>query len=563
MLTERPAYRQCTTYAHQTPPVEYNGNFKVLKGAEFFKEGLISFPKEDQLRLPHEGVDGFYKTVFGWSVANVGIINGNCNENMQGALKDRLMAARGSRELDAIYRAAQTSFISTHTKFISFLKEHILAHMKPYSTMLEECEEHHDDPHKKKAMRIQSYTDLTNGDRQGTTVADRLWTSRAVCFLKTQEVAKPGKAQRTVVDLSVAGSLQGFVLAKVMKYALSELLEIPGPTGQPYGQILFCLKPEPSLLTKIFEKLIDPPDTAFAVLFSDDACYSCRRPDGTVFKCNLDLTKCDLSHTEALFNTLIEITPEHARDDMRRLVEQCLVPLYIYDLTDRTRKVVLKPKKPVLYSGVTITTLINNIAVYLLCYSLFISKASTPRAVIEAAAQVGYIITIDDCTDDFHKLQFLKHSPCFDNKGDLCAVLNLGVLARSSGRVKGDLPGKRKDPLELRAKRFQNALLNGMYPRTHFELKTRMLQSTVKADARSTEVVRQMFEYKVDSSGREHHTISNAELYARYDLTPQEQDEVTDLLGSCGFEQSVACSGLSKILKADYGLVCQYYEDSE
>jgi len=562
VLTERPVYRKCTTYAATTPPVEYNRNYKVLQGSEFFEKGLITFPEEDQIRLPHQGVDGFYKTVFGWSVAHNGIINGDCNANMQGALKDRLFAARGSRELDAAYRDAQRSFILHNPTFISHIKNHIDLHFGAYSSMIQECDEHHADPHKKKELRIQARGDLLAGTRHGLTIADRLWTSRAACFLKKQEVAKPGKATRTVVDLSVAGSLQGFVLSKIMKYALSELLDVEGPDGHTYGQILFCLKPEPSLLVDIFKNLIDPPTTAFVVLFSDDACYSCRRPDGSVFKCNLDLTKCDLSHTEALFDLLIELTPDHAREDMRRLVEQCLLPLYIYDKNDRSNKVVVKPKCPVLYLGVTITTLINNLALYLLSWSLFKSKASTPREVIEAAAQVGYIITIVDCTDDYHKLQFLKHSPCMDTDGELCAVLNLGVLCRSSGRTKGDLPGRKKDGLELRARRFQNALLNGMYPRTHFELKRRMLLSTCTADAKSIAVVKKMFEYKVDSDAKREHTIDDAELFARYDLTDGEIQEVNSLLGSCEYEQSVASSGLDKILNADYGLSCRYYEDT-
>jgi hypothetical protein len=248
---------------------------------------------------------------------------------------------------------------------------------------------------------------------------------------------------------------------------------------------------------------------------------------------------------------------------MNVLVEQCQLPIQIIDQNDRRNKVVLEPHTPRLYSGSTITTLINNLANILICKSIVDSPTLRgPRDIALAAAQVGYILTCEPC-HQAQDIQFLKHSPAYDTEGNLCAMLNIGVLLRASGTCRGELPGKSKIPLETRAMTFQLSLLKGMYPRTHTPLLTNMIESCSTIHEELLQQNRALhtreMQYKVEVHPNDaHHYFTNEETFKRYRLTDEEISYVVDGFGNGSFEDSFANSGLDKILKVDYGLGCQY-----
>lgn len=546
-----------TVKATLTPYV-YNEAFTVLHGGEFFVDGRIVFPEVPQTKPETMGVDGTYRTVYGPSVAHTGNIYGNTNFNVAQAAS-RILAARGSLDLERKFLAAQETYVNNNLPFLHRIRATTTHHAEPYTNMIDELEEHYDDPHAKKQLRIGAFEDLSQCGYKGVSVTDRLWLAGRVLYkLKKDEIAKFGKPPRMIGDLGVAASLQGFRITKMMKNSLaSNDIEYAG------GTMTFCKRPTPEKLIDIFKNLLEPKGRYYFAYFSDDSCISFRDKKGDVQIYNLDIKKCDASHGSGIFKALLEITPEYCQDDMRVLIEQCTLPIQIIDLNDKNNKVILAPKTPRLYSGSTITTLINNLANILICKSIVDNPdLDGPKDIALAAAQLGYILTCEPCEQP-QDIQFLKHSPAYDTNGQLQAMLNIGVLLRASGTCRGDLPGKKNIPLKTRAMTFQRALLRGMYPRTHTPLLTNMINACTdideKLEVKATERINKRFSYKIDvSADTAHAYFTNEETFKRYRLTPKEISSVVNGFGNGTFETSFACSGLEKILKLDYGLSCAY-----
>jgi hypothetical protein len=379
--------------------------------------------------------------------------------------------------------------------------------------------------------------------------------------MKIFEIAKPGKAPRMIGDLGVHASLQGFRITKFIKEVMAQRpIEING------GMIEFCPKPDPASLSRVFENLINPPGRFYFVYFSDDSCLALRTKSGKVLRFNVDISSCDASHTQALFDALIAITPDEHKGDIRRLVDQCKTPITIRDCVNRRRFVRMTPKTARLYSGSTLTTIINNLANILIALSISFSDIQNAADVVASAARAGYIVTCEDCSN-WHQLQFLKHSPVLDTEDNIRPLLNIGVLLRLIGTCKGDLPGSSKVPLRTRAQVFQAALLNGAYPRAHFRLIDNLKKNSPLPSAhktlyeKSNAVVSKELEYKVvDSELDPVFTVSSSEVFARYGLSDLEICEVETEMGSCGIGDHYYSSGTDKILQADYGLTGREYE---
>jgi hypothetical protein len=366
---------------------------------------------------------------------------------------------------------------------------------------------------------------------------------------KKDEWAKPGKKPRCIGDLGVAASLQGFKVTEMLKKAMAaQPLVYRGFTFE------FCAAPEPTVLASIFHKLLQPPGLGYMVYFSDDSCIAFRI-GGEIRVYNMDISSCDASHGARMFEDLVTITPAVAQPDMLVLTDQCRLPVRVHSVHNPREFVLLQGKTPKLYSGSTITTIMNNFAninIGIAIADRFHSgEVLGPEDVIAAAATSGYIVTLDPC-ETMYDIQFLKHSPVFDTEGGLRAMLNFGVLLRASGTCHGDLPGR--GSIEKRARMFQGALLHGMYPRTHAPILTVMKSHTITPTKQFVDKVQTMLTFKVVDSG-DHFSVTNDEIWKRYRLTPEEARNLEDGL-DMGFEQSFAGPGADKILKLDYGLRC-------
>jgi hypothetical protein len=319
------------------------------------------------------------------------------------------------------------------------------------------------------------------------------------------------------------------------------------------GLIQFVKSPTPTRMIEVFKSLISPTGRFYLVCFSDDMCLSIRTETGINYY-NVDISSCDGSHGPIVFETFRQLVPDDCKDAMDSLMTQCTLPIAIRDYANPKNKVVLQPRRRMLYSGSTITTAINTFASMMIAVAFSRAKDTSMSELQQAARAAGYIVTMEPCKI-WQQLQFLKHSPVIDVDGHLRSVLNLGVLLRLSGQCVADLPGK--GPWEERAKRFQYSLLQGAYPRAHFEL-VDLMKDQSRVEGRLDNVERYIIHKVVGE--QEAYTLSNVELYKRYELDEEEELMVADFARS-GVGYVTANRGLAKILQRDYGMGCYHGVD--
>jgi hypothetical protein len=350
------------------------------------------------------------------------------------------------------------------------------------------------------------------------------------------------------VNYSTIGSLQGFRATELLKYAMArEDIPVNG------GHIRYMMKPHPDELRAAFAELYAPRGTFFCVVHSDDATLAVR-VGGKVHWYNVDISSCDTSHGPSMFEAYLSIAEGEICRTLEKLVDQCRLPIKVQSVEDPKKKVVLAPRNgaPVMGSGTTLTTSLNTLATMTLIKAATDDGATFTREDIMRRAQhAGYFVTCQNC-EVFEDVQFLKHSPVEDN-GIWQPVLNLGVLLRASGQCHGDLPGRKTTPLMERARQFQAALLQGMYPR----LKTPFIDNMKAAVAGTTSEeallrVERTIEHKVVDAG-EIISVSTRSLFRRYRL---DQVEILDILefahSPVGYHY--CSSGVDKILRKDYEL---------
>jgi hypothetical protein len=528
-------------------PYTYNERYRVIQGGEYFTAGQIVFPSSEDNKP-----DGTYRTVFGPSVNHSGVIYRNNDHNLLSGVKYRLMSCRqvpadvslSPLQWDRHLEDLQAVSVALHRESFVVIGQLYAEVYSDYTTAMEECVDHHDDPHQKKELRVLAFKELCT-----ELGFPRIWAWRneVTIKFKKDEYAKYGKPGRCIVDLGVGMSLQGFRITKFMKTAMTT-----HPFTSPAGTAEFCSKPDHDALVSAFERLMSPAKSWYFVYFSDDSCFSVRTSKG-VFMYNLDISACDASHRK-IFDLLYALTPEQLHDDVRVLLEQLSLPMRVRSKSGRY-SVLLKAVGPILFSGSTLTTVLNNIAEMLIAHELSSCdwELDVPGNIISAFRRAGYLVTLDACAT-YHHLQFLKHSPCYDHAGFLRPVLNPGVLLRASGTCRGDLPGT--GDLELRGLQFQKGLLLGAYPSTRFSLLTAMYAAltNISITTSVTMAVKKVFEYTVAQVSDEEFSISDEEIYQRYALDGCEIDELLSCMASAGFATSVSITALDKILAKDYGL---------
>lgn len=533
-------------------------DFKAIGARKllYFQNGEVVFPP-----CPNPKIDYFYRTYFG-GVAHDGVTYCNCSPCLRLALR-RLNAARQRKgavgvkndvELpctvhhvhddcyEKMLRANQASYLQSLQPFLRAYAARLLPKFVDYDGAFQELQDHYADPHPKKALRVISYLELMEGP-----IYARLYLRRVKYKMKREEIAKRGKYGRTIGDLGVAASLQGFRLTEYLKQAQAAINNDSEDFSVGGGHFRFVKTPDPAVMTEIFEKLMSPPGRFYYVYFSDDACYSVRTPTG-VKMYNLDISSCDVSHTSALFEALHDITPAKAKKDMRVLIDQCALPIKIFCPENRRIHVTLKPRTPRLYSGSTLTTAINNLANLTICTS--IARGDLPPAL--AAERAGYSITMEECVIP-EDLQFLKNSPVRAEDGKWTPVMNLGVLLRTIGNSKGELPGI--GDWRPRAAQFQAALYHSFMTHCDTPLFTGCRKKNpMPNDLFMNEAQKQNASFTHDDRECK---VDTRELLKRYRLTQLETEQLLELT-NLEIGQQINGSAFTKILAKDYSLKCNF-----
>lgn len=512
---------------------------------EYFQGGELTFPPAPQKP------DGFYKTRFGPCFETNAVIYARDDVNMRYGM--RRMTNSRCPDIPGRHKELfqnQKSFIEEHRDFLTLLKELYEPQFRDYTGAEQEMYKHHADPHEKRALRIQAHDEMI--EENVCCQFNHIWLRDILWKIKPQEWAKYGKKPRCICDLGVSASLRGFVLTNILKFAQNS-----EPVDYMDGTFAFCKSPDPFELKRHFDHLLNPPGRFYFLYFSDDSCLSIRDQNGDVQWFNLDISSCDSSHSPALFEALVSLMPnDTTKNDMKALVNQCKATLRVVSCADKEVKIKLKPKQPILMSGSTLTTAINNLANLLIGLSIVKSFVAAPigqtnESMVAAAARVGYILTGCEALETFHDVQFLKHSPVQDRLEQWHPMLNLGVLYRASGTCNGDLPGSKHEPFDSRAQVFQRSLLNSAYPYLDFDILTAMRNAV--GSGRTVPI--KDFEWKVTADSYKypltHIPLDN--ILKRYRLEWCEYQELLDI-ASYGTGWYFNTTGASKVLLKDYGL---------
>lgn len=297
-------------------------------------------------------------------------------------------------------------------------------------------------PHNKKLLRQAAYKSLDNLGQ----LLDKLFMRTVRIKVKCPEFAKHGKYPRTIGDFTTEGSLLGGFVTPILKAIFAEPMEIDG------ALFVFVEKPDEEVIAEIFRQHMSTHRNVYT-FHSDDNVVTLTWLDNGVIRrasFNLDISSCDISNAEKVFDFLLEI----AKGDpliygiVSKLVEQCRQPCQVRNPYCPAEKFKLRASRAIEYSGSLLTTILNNCASLLISLRinyLFRRRTTLPADfgvfIAECAKSIGYIVTIDQWST-VHDSQFLKYS--FDGVN---VVYNLGPLLRGIGSCHGDIdkiPGQRR-----------------------------------------------------------------------------------------------------------------------
>lgn len=512
-----------------------NGRFECIKKSEevVLKDNLPFFPSEN---MQHEKIDTFYRTCFGPTFTHNGRIYSRSNKSLTYAAT-RLLGARPEVNGRTHWELCdlQRRFIDRHKKIFTDYG-HILCQNleEKYDDLISSVIRLVKEPHPKKRERIRALKELLETNQ----ISSEIWFREVLGNVKGEEWAKPLKYPRLVNDLTTCASLLGATATHIMKDAMAA-----APLWYKGGVAIFVAKPNHEILERVFELLITASHPVF-IYFSDDSCLGITI-NGKRLMANIDISTCDGSHTRSLFNTLTMVTRGKIRLLMRRLIAQCAAPLKLKTRHGK-HKIKYKTCEPVLYSGSTLTTLVNNLANICIFMSVMDTDVRGGEDVVSAAAAAGYNVSFDVCSVP-EKLQFLKHSPCWYD-GKWRAVINAGVILRLSGMCKRDLPGSKKISIEQRAKNFQSSLIECFKNTPQHEL----IESLKPESAQQISGFKSGH-YIVDNLISSVFPVPVEHFTKRYDITPLHYQEMCHYARH-GFGHFIRCHASERILKLDYGL---------
>jgi len=386
---------------------------------------------------------------------------------------------------------------------------------------------------------------------------NRSGTERGIDYkCKPGETLAKGKNLRAIGDLGVdAAAVAGYMMDWVkeafeVKFVYKECMAV------------FVKKPSKDALVQVFMGLMCPEFKLVMYYFSDDSCVAIRCTDG-LFKCNMDVSACDGSNYNSVFDTLqraMTVDAVYNKDVERvfaQLTERCIIRS-----TQSRAKVVLFPLFKTLYSGSVLTTCVNNMAEIFMFISMAdrfvpMTISEAPAFIESSAANAGYLVKVQPC--EFPEdLQFLKHSPMMGVDGVWHPVLNAGVLLRNFGRSWGDLPGSSKVSIMERAKAYNSDVVKSYVHAGNTSL-VRAFRDRFIVDAshqghksvKYLEAVGQLTDCKrLDMGDVE---ITDESFCQRYRLGVHQIGAFNETILTLGEEMIVCSDVVDAILGADYG----------
>lgn len=525
-----------TTTVHVDKLYVYNGHFKL--SGRYADTDRFNLPKEyiDELIQP----SGAYSTLYGWNFAFNGHVFGSTNANLSQATY-RLIGERkpGVPGHEQYMRTTQHNFVlENHERVMKNLWANAPKTPSDYTCLIDELvRELLLMEHDKQQLRIDAFAQYVNDGLD----YKNAWIRSGELKLKPGEIAKVDKYGRVIVDLGVAASLQGVLYALFFKTMVTREIIV----GRA---IFYYVSSLDDVIVTTYLNRMTFDVTSYDLLMiaaGDDACVAIRNTLGKILRGNLDISSCDASITPTMLDSILKLMGCPKDVDVA-LREMMLTPLKLYcsrlNKREHRERVTITPTMMYLPSGVPITSNAGTLAVFYIFHSLIDTPIQYSTDIVAAARNVGFDVTFEEVNkpSDF---QFLKRSLARSIDGEYRAVLNMGVILRASGRVRGDLPGR--GCLVRRAAEFQRALMEGLLSGIDCP-ELRLLQPTANDISISNEYKRNgdrsYAEYTLDS------------LVERYSLSSHDIEEFRACLGGTKFGQTAYSKAAEKVFLMDYGL---------
>lgn len=423
-----------------------------------------------------------------------------------------------------------------------------------------------DAPHPKRRMRMAAREELCG---RFECVEDLFMDRPVQVNVKPDEWAKPGKDPRAVNDFGCAASIRAGWLPEALKCAMEKVQWRVGG-----GCCVYVKSPDVAVLSRVFSRMYR---SSLFVYHSDDSSLSLVCDDG-MFWCNLDISSCDTSQGPSVFEFLYLLCPEEHLRVMSLLLAQCSQPCKV---GHGRKRLMFRPNRYFEYSGSLLTTLLNNVASFTIGRLILQgwkggSRVDARRHVQSVLLECGWKVTLEE-ESSFGGLQFLKHSPCLSEEGEVRAVTNLGVLLRALGQKSGSLP--KGDPVE-RSTSVLPGLAAGLTQcfRSHSSLVYDVAEQARRFNAGLVagfvhcgntsflRLLQEKFPLKADTAVRHGSNItrfltggstiliSDVSLLERYQLTTGAYQEMLDLFAVADIGDLIDCEATRTIIHRDYGL---------
>jgi hypothetical protein len=373
------------------------------------------------------------------------------------------------------------------------------------------------------------------------------------------EKAKAGKASRQVVNLGIKATLVGSVLLKLMKEAFEELMTLPGEN------VRFVKRVNRTEMDQWAQTISDGPEGSFAgFVHSDDGSFVARDDLG-LHRVDVDISGCDSSHGDVIFDMFTNFFPLQWRWLVRLLDAQIMRTCKIYLGKKCITGPTATPLERYLPSGHIYTTAINTLVLFSIMQGCHADKAYSKDEVELTGIHYGYILSVD-VWPDTNGPMFLKHRIVRTHQGSR-AVLALGVFLRSLGRCRGDLPGYGK--LDERAREFLYSFISSYAHgievpfleemKQNFARKKRTFRTskTLRGFRAIEEKVKKEFNYKHDLlDDSQPVKITDEEFLSSYFhvATPAQLLGMVHSLKKLRIGDRYRSRGTEAVLKADYGL---------
>lgn len=531
---------QCN-YRFDTHTVKDCAAFETLDFSEF---------KFDNLDLSAK------KLFFGPHFVHKGVVYGHSSTNYELMMRRQFALRVEDRVYDDWLRGNQelVRLLPGFAEWFGIVKERVetLVPGDDIQTLLYEYVHR---PHPKRLIRIRAYESIRDSGRLEDYGA---YCTGVTYKLKIPEFGAPGKLPRVIGDFGPEGSILGGFILEYGKKAFVEPILVNGL------RLVFVPCPSTPALVQVFRELVHGQESC-CYFFSDDSCFAFTLPCGRRVMLNMDISKCDGSVGDPIFEVARELLSSPGMENIvDAVIAQCKLPCTLRD-PEYNKILTVYPLHHNLSSGTVLTTFLDNIATSVIALSIHdllrdlpagSTDAEIEALIVTGASFAGFIVTSEICPTHHH-LQFLKHSPCMAEDGLLYPVMNLGVALRALGQKDGTFSYKTFDEFSRKCEQHNSGVVKGFVHMGNHSLHDALKD---RFDAPSSPIYKQHWTYELRNHEPVHiPRIQDSELITRYTgnryvTSTQDFDDLISLIGFASLGDAISCEASRNILDRDYGL---------